>query len=173
MVVDILLAMLYSLPPIRLKEKYVISNITIALAFGFFPVLLGWSVFGEISNLDWPFLISVLILYASIGFLKDFEDFFGDRVYNVKTLPSVLGPASARKLVIASIAMAYFLILLLTFLNVFKPMTYIMVLFLFWVWRINNLLIKVEKGTGNNVAWNMTLLGSTSVLSLAIINTIA
>ena len=131
---------------------------------------MGWSVFGEVSNLNWPFVVSVFILYSSIGLLKDFGDYFGDRIYNVKTLPSVLGLTNARKWVIFSMVIAYCFVLLLTFLNNFKPTTYILIFFLLWVWHINSLLVKIEKVKEEEIVINMVFLGFFSVLSLIILN---
>ena len=177
--INIFLAVLYSLPPIRLKEKYVISNVTIAFSFGLIPALLGLSIFGEISESSLPFLFSILFLYTSVSFLKDFEDHLGDKMYGVKTFSSVLGLRSARKWIIFSIFCSYFFILGLTFFGFFRSITYMMGLFFFWILYINNLLVRIERGEEKNITtsatllvWHMTLFGSVSILVLAILNTI-
>ena len=170
MLINIILAIVYSAPPLRLRNVYLLSNIIIAITFGLVPAIMGSIVLNESNPLNISLLVCIFALSLSLGFTKDLEDFIGDKAHGVHTLPAVMGLETARRWIIGSIMATYLLILLLTFLGVFKPSTYILIIFLPWVWHLNNLAKMVQKRFGNYVLLNSILIGGLSVLCLAILN---
>lgn len=86
----------YSMPPIRLKKRFWVSNITIAIARGLLGFLAGWSIFGDPTN-PTPWVIGGILCIYLVGATtsKDFTDVEGDSKYGMRTLPVVYGPKRA------------------------------------------------------------------------------
>jgi len=85
----IILTIIYTTPPIYLKKVFIVSNVNAALAYALMPMLGGWAVIGGTM----PIIVFAFITLIAAGFIsvKDFEDYLGDRVYNVNTLPVIYG----------------------------------------------------------------------------------
>jgi len=86
----------YSMPPIRLKKRLWVSNITIAFARGGLGFMAGWTIFGDPSN-PTPWVIGGILMIYLVGATtsKDFTDAEGDSKYGMRTLPVVYGPKRA------------------------------------------------------------------------------
>ena len=91
-----LITIFYSIPPIQLKKRFFISNISIAFARGMLGFVAGWCIFGDPFN-QTPWLIGLVMSIYLIGAVttKDFTDVKGDKKYNMKTLPVVFGNQKA------------------------------------------------------------------------------
>ncbi len=87
-----LITIFYSMPPIRLKKRLFLSNISIAFARGILGFGAGWCIFGDPFN-PTPWLIGLIMSIYLVGAVttKDFVDIKGDRKYGMKTLPVVFG----------------------------------------------------------------------------------
>ncbi len=100
------LTIAYSAPPFRLKKRFIINNVSIALARGLFGVLAAWSIFGDpMSPIPWGVGAILFIFLCGAATTKDFNDIEGDRAYGVKTLPVVYGVERA-----ATISAAFFVL---------------------------------------------------------------
>jgi 4-hydroxybenzoate polyprenyltransferase len=95
-VVIMLITIFYSMPPIRLKKRLFISNISIAFARGMLGFVAGWSIFGDPFN-QTPWLIGLLMAIYLVGAVttKDFTDIKGDKKYGMRTLPVEYGKKKA------------------------------------------------------------------------------
>ncbi|MEM1581478.1 MAG: UbiA family prenyltransferase [Candidatus Bathyarchaeia archaeon] len=99
------LMFLYSLPPIRLKNRFLIKNLTIA-AGSFLTYIMG----GAASN----FISAPILLMGALGFISalgtsalvDIEDIKGDQTYSAKTLPVVWGPSLTVRFAIMLVILA-------------------------------------------------------------------
>ena len=91
-----LITIFYSMPPVRLKKRLFISNISIAFARGMLGFVAGWCIFGNPFN-QTPWLIGMVMTIYLIGAVttKDFTDIKGDRKYGMRTLPVVFGKRKA------------------------------------------------------------------------------
>ncbi|UCH87984.1 MAG: UbiA prenyltransferase family protein [Thermoplasmata archaeon] len=91
-----LITIFYSIPPLRFKKRFLISNISIALARGLLGFVAAWSIFDK-TILPWeeptPWVIGLLFGIYLMGAVttKDFTDIKGDKKYGMNTLPVVLG----------------------------------------------------------------------------------
>jgi 4-hydroxybenzoate polyprenyltransferase len=87
-----LLTVIYSVEPIRLKKRLLLSNISIALGRGLLGFVAAWCIFGRITD-KIPWLVGCIMFIYLLGATttKDFSDVKGDRYYNIKTLPVVYG----------------------------------------------------------------------------------
>ncbi len=86
----------YSMPPIRFKKRFWVSNISIAMARGLLGFVAAWSIFGD----PWdptPWVIGGILFIYLVGATtsKDFTDIEGDRKFGMRTLPVVYGPKRA------------------------------------------------------------------------------
>ncbi len=90
------ITIMYSLPPIRLKQRLWLGNLSLGLSRGVLGFMAGWSIFANpIANT--PVLLGGLLSVFMFGAntSKDFPDIEGDRATGVRTLPVVFGVRKA------------------------------------------------------------------------------
>ena len=80
----------YTYRPFRFKEKFILNNAVQAFSRGFLPFVTIFIIF-ELSPL--PFLYGAVIGIWVFGAQtsKDWNDIKGDKKFNIKTLPVVMG----------------------------------------------------------------------------------
>ncbi len=86
----IVIGIIYSVKPVRLKEKYLLSNMSIAFGYGIISFFIGFlSAGGSISSA--PLWIPIFLFVMDIGgsISKDYKDIEGDKLFNMRTLPVV------------------------------------------------------------------------------------
>ncbi len=94
------ITVLYSIPLIRLRKRFIISNLCGAVIYGLLCPLLGWALMP--SNPIPIYILGFTFLFAlSLSMSKDFEDYIGDKVHRIKTMQVVLGIEKAK--IVASI----------------------------------------------------------------------
>lgn len=96
--VFVVMTILYSVPPARLKLRFLIENITGGIIYGVIPLLVGLSVAGS-AYIPLDIVIYFFLVAALVSSVKDFEDEIGDSVYHAKTIPVVFGIEKASTLV--------------------------------------------------------------------------
>ncbi|MCS6767564.1 MAG: UbiA family prenyltransferase [Candidatus Nitrosocaldus sp.] len=89
--IAVFLGIAYSIRPFRFKDRFVISNLSIAIGYGAINFLLGWSVTMPLGTAPLYILLFLTLkdFFASIS--KDYRDMEGDRLYGARTIPIVLG----------------------------------------------------------------------------------
>ncbi len=150
---------LYSTPPIRLKKRFLISNITIAFCQSWLFILAGWSVYSFTNPLEPTFwfigLILFIFLVGACG-TKDFTEIEGDRKYGMKTLPVLYGNGRAAKITGPFFVLPFILIPIGIFLG-FLPYTaiYLTIFIIYGIYVNLNLknLSKPRKKGENSPAW--------------------
>ncbi len=89
-VLSMVITLFYSIPVVRLKKRFLWSNVAGAVFYGLLCPLAGWSL--TPTNLIPCHLIGFLFLLTlSLSITKDFEDIKGDRAYSMETFPIKLG----------------------------------------------------------------------------------
>ena len=92
---------LYSTPPIYLKKRFMISNITIALCQGMLFLLAGWVIYPFSNALEPAFwfmgTILFIFLIGACG-TKDFTEIEGVNKYGMKTLSVLYGNDRASRI---------------------------------------------------------------------------
>jgi chlorophyll synthase len=90
---------IYSAPPLRTKARPALALLTIAIPRGLLVPVAGWSVVAFPDRTDpWALgLVSGLFVLGAAG-TKDFSDVPGDRAHGCRTLPVLLGPERAARL---------------------------------------------------------------------------
>jgi 4-hydroxybenzoate polyprenyltransferase len=86
----------YSMPPVRFKKRFWISNVSIAFARGLLGFIAAWTIFGDPSD-PTPWVIGGILFIFLVGATtsKDFTDVEGDAKFGMRTLPVVYGPHKA------------------------------------------------------------------------------
>ncbi|GBC72967.1 Homogentisate phytyltransferase [archaeon HR04] len=86
----VFLGIAYSIRPFRFKDRFIVSNLSIALGYGALNFLLGWSVVMPLdaAPLHVLFFLTAFDFFANIS--KDYRDMEGDRMYGARTMPIVL-----------------------------------------------------------------------------------
>jgi 4-hydroxybenzoate polyprenyltransferase len=88
----IIITYIYSVPPIRLKDRLWVNNISIAAARGVFGFAAAWCIFGNPFN-PLPWVIGSVMTVFLVGAMttKDFTDVEGDARFGARTLPVEYG----------------------------------------------------------------------------------
>jgi geranylgeranylglycerol-phosphate geranylgeranyltransferase len=90
-----LITIFYSVPIIRIRKRFLISNFSGAIIYGLLCPLLGWSI-SPLNSIP-VYILGFTFLFAlSLSLSKDFEDYIGDKVFRIKTIPVVLGVKTAK-----------------------------------------------------------------------------
>lgn len=84
----ILITIFYSVPPLRLKKRLWISNISIAIPRGMLGFVAAWTIMGDIGDTT-PWVLGSIMAVFLIGSTttKDITDMKGDAMYGIRTLP--------------------------------------------------------------------------------------
>ncbi len=101
-------AVFYTLPPLRIKKRFFISNAWQGIARGFLPVVSVWSLSPEPLHIL-PLALGIVIATWCCGAqsTKDVNDVSGDRSFGVETFFVVLGKAKAIRLVGVLMALSF------------------------------------------------------------------
>lgn len=119
----VLLGFSYSLS-VKLKDMPIANYATIAIAYGGLSTAVGF--FSGSSSLHefikWsPLVIFIVLAYFGYSMTKDYSDVVGDKQYNKKTFPVLLGKKNSIKLQVIVITAAYVYLLLLVALKLLSP----------------------------------------------------
>jgi 4-hydroxybenzoate polyprenyltransferase len=164
-IIIMLITIIYSVPPLRLKKRLWVSNITIAFARGLLGFVAAWSIFGDPFSEATPWIIGGVMMIFLIGAItsKDFTDVKGDRTHGVRTLPVVYGVRKAAIISGPFFVLPFVLILLGLMAEVLKLAMFWLVLLAIWGVIIAILMQRVatreERIFENTIVWvNMYLL---------------
>ena len=96
----VLATWIYSAPPLRTKRRTLGASLTIAVPRGFLVPVAGWAVLTVPRGLE-PFVLGLVpgLFVLGAASTKDFADVEGDRAHGCRTLPVVLGPRRAARIV--------------------------------------------------------------------------
>lgn len=114
----VLCTWVYSAPPLRTKRRLWLANPTIALPRGFLVPVAGWAVVAPVTSVE-PFALGLVpgLFVLGAATTKDFADVEGDRAHGCRTLPVVLGPARAARVVAPFLVLPFLLLPLLAALG--------------------------------------------------------
>jgi 4-hydroxybenzoate polyprenyltransferase len=89
------LGIMYSIRPFKLKDRLILSNLSIAIGYGTLNFLLGWSVTRPVEYAPLHILIMLTAFDFFANISKDYRDMRGDMISNVRTIPIVIGRSRA------------------------------------------------------------------------------
>lgn len=160
-----LITVAYSVPPIRLKKRLWVSNLSIAFARGMLGFVAAWSIFGDPFSEATPWIIGGVMMIFLIGAItsKDFTDMRGDRVYKVRTLPVVYGVRKSTLISGPFFILPFVLILVSLIAGLLKIEMFWLVLLAVWgvitALMMQTVATREEKTFENSIVWvNMYLL---------------
>ena len=117
----VLLTLVYSAEPFRLKNRLWLNNINIAVARGGLGLLAGWAIFTPVNHvIIWACALVITLYLVGMTVCKDFNDIIGDRKYGSKTLPVVYGKKVSMRLNLSLSAATTVLCFELWLLNIFN-----------------------------------------------------
>ncbi len=105
----LVISILYSAPPLRLRRYYPLSVILVALA-SLSSSWLGYAAFGSAKTLElYPGRLAwfILICFGLSFATKDLNDVAGDRAAKLVTLPTVFGEKTGRRITAVLVVLAY------------------------------------------------------------------
>ena len=94
----VVVGLMYSMSPLHLKARFLGINLTGGIMYGIIPVLIGNLLVSNIL-ISFPFYLFIFGVTALLSSIKDFDDWRGDSTYKIKTLPVLLGPKNAAKII--------------------------------------------------------------------------
>lgn len=108
-------AVTYTVPPFRVKRFFLLNNLHQGVARGLLPCLYVASMYSD--NYVLPLLLGIplTIWLTSCQTTKDWNDLEGDRAFNIRTLPVVLGKKKALRVMALLIAASFALLNLFVF----------------------------------------------------------
>lgn len=84
-------AIVYSAPPLRLKEKPPLDSSVNGFLYFALPFLLGWSMSGGLQGVPWLRLWGLVVSTAGFHILASSIDYTADKRAGVRTITTVLG----------------------------------------------------------------------------------
>lgn len=76
---------LYSIKPIRISDRGILSPLVISLGYALYPFALGYWSSGENADFNWLLAIGVYVGFVGRVLLKDFRDVIGDKKFGKLT----------------------------------------------------------------------------------------
>lgn len=118
-VVATILTFVYSVPPLRTKQRGIWANVTIAIPRGVLLKVAGWSCVKTIWGVE-PWFIGAIFGLFLLGAstTKDFADMEGDRRGGCRTLPILYGVRRAAWMISPSFVLPFLLISYGTFAGI-------------------------------------------------------
>lgn len=118
-VVAAILTFVYSVPPLRTKQRGIWANVTIAIPRGVLLKVAGWSCVKTIWGVE-PWFIGAIFGLFLLGAstTKDFADMEGDRRGGCRTLPILYGVRRAAWMISPSFVLPFLLISYGTFAGI-------------------------------------------------------
>jgi len=154
-----LITVLYSIPPLRLKKRLWVSNITIAAARSWVLLLGGWTAFNYTNPLEpaiWYVGLILFVFLIGASATKDFTDIPGDQKFGMNTLPVIYGVRRAKNMIIPFFMLPFVMIPLGTSLNVLTFKALHLTPLIGWSFYVVLMLshdTKKTKKTENSLIW--------------------
>jgi 4-hydroxybenzoate polyprenyltransferase len=147
----------YSAPPIRLKKRAFINNLSIAVPRGMLLIVAGWSSVKSIFHVE-PWYVGLLFSLYLTGAVttKDFADIKGDRQFGIHTLPVLYGPRKTVQIISPFLYLPFMLIPLGFVIGILRPTVLPLTLLLIWgVYTVRLLTKNPEELTleKNHISW--------------------
>ncbi len=120
-IVGLTFAVIYSVPPIALKERGLLANISLAFSYSTLIFLWGWAIVAPLilELIVIIILIFLLIQISAANIIKDLVDYEGDLI-NRRTVPGQLGLKKTIIVIAPFMVGIYFLIPILWLFKVFS-----------------------------------------------------
>ncbi len=168
---DIVVTVIYSMPPIRLKQRAFLTNFSVGIHYGLFPFLAGWFLTQPFNNIPWILAILITLLAMGAVSIKDFEDYRGDRIFRIHTFPVLYGLKKSALISSCLLTSPFFLFFLLIFTGILDTKYYLIIIGLIWALGISSSLIKKPtEGNGRILLKQAILLGMFTELLIAILS---
>lgn len=116
-------AIAYTAPPFRMKKRFFLNNLWQGVARGFLPAVYVASVHEQYTFLAMLYGVVLTIWVTGAQATKDFSDMDGDRRFNIRTFPVVLGRERALFLMELLMAGGFVVLNLFVLVNCF-PQTF-------------------------------------------------
>lgn len=95
--VGMIITAMYSIPPVRLKQRLWWNNISQGIVRGILGPLAMWSIYAEFSSGIYALTAAMFVLIVTGQSVKDIPDLVGDKTFKIRTVPAVYGvPATYR-----------------------------------------------------------------------------
>jgi len=124
MSIGVLLSLAYSIPPVRLKDRGIVSNLSLAIGYCGITFLGGWSIFKTPMEVPLEVILVLVLMIVEVtgaSVVKDFVDYEGDLKAGIKTVPVRFGIKRSVAIVSPLVLGVYFTIPLMVFLEIFEP----------------------------------------------------
>ncbi|MCC6575519.1 MAG: UbiA family prenyltransferase [Planctomycetes bacterium] len=101
----------YSAPPLRMRARGWLANLTVAIPRGTLLKVAGWSLVQSTATAEAWYIGAIMGLFLlGATSTKDFSDIRGDEACGVKTLPIIYGPRAAASVIAPFLVLPFLLI---------------------------------------------------------------
>ncbi len=146
-----LITIAYSVPPLRLKRRVWVSNLSIAVPRGMLGLVAAWTITADIGSAAPWVMGSVMAIFLTGSITtKDITDIEGDRAFGMRTLPVVYGKRRAI-LLSAPFLVAPFLLMVLYWYLELLPSSSIFMAGIFFFWSLFLIYQLVRSGDREDV----------------------
>ncbi len=107
-----LLTVAYSVPPVRAKRHWATAALAIALPRGLLLPVAGWASVAPVlrAHEPWWLALSFFLCVLGASATKDLGDIEGDSAGGCRTLPVVLGPVRASRVIVPFLSLPWLLL---------------------------------------------------------------
>lgn len=117
--IGVAISILYSLPLISLRKRFLINSLTVTILYGLIFPLAGWALIP--TNPIPIYILTFLFIFGfGLSITKDFEDFIGDKTYDVETVPVRYGIKKSARITSILILTSFVYLMFLVVLNIIK-----------------------------------------------------
>ena len=106
----IVFAVIYSLPPIRLKARPFFDLFIIGVAFGSWAVLAAWTILFFLPDIPLSLIVGACLFYAGTHGIHTASDYTADAAAGVRTTAVLLGPKRTARIGIILISLGLLLL---------------------------------------------------------------
>ncbi|MFH1474083.1 MAG: UbiA family prenyltransferase [Candidatus Aenigmatarchaeota archaeon] len=117
--IGVTISILYSLPLINLRKRFLINSLTVTILYALIFPLAGWALMP--ANPIPIYILTFLFIFGfGLSITKDFEDFIGDKTYAVETVPVRYGIKKSARISSILLLTSFVYLMFLVGLNMIK-----------------------------------------------------
>ena len=143
--IPLIVVILYTIKPFKLKKFFFIKNFVVAFTWALCLTILPLLFFKEPITLQAVFIF-LFIFLKGIGntITFDIRDMKGDRVHGISTIPILLGIEKTKKLLILINILSFIVLIIPALLQILSPVAYFVSLVVFYTFLYIMLIDKID-----------------------------
>ncbi|MCK5023113.1 MAG: UbiA family prenyltransferase [Candidatus Aenigmarchaeota archaeon] len=138
----IILSILYSVHPIKLKRFIYINTILVSACYSFIPLSAGWLLFSGLQSTPWYIFGAITSISFIMVITKDIQDVHADNIFGVSTIPIFYGIEKSGKFMRNVSILIYTAVFILILSNIFNYVYFLTFIPLIGILHLSSLIEK-------------------------------